>query len=461
VGSKALAILKTFITSWFVTLETRFEYKLSREIFSKILRGTKKDIGEHAVIAVEELVRILDPKKRYLYHYNFVGKTTLGFKGDSIVEASFSSTKRKRNQISTRKSIDKFAMFIVKDSVQSSNYKHNLMQQQVEREVCWSRATVRNDLTKYALGLFCKNFDKKDNYYSARIGECEWLSIFKEEFQKKDSKMEAPSFKRVRKIVLDKDGFLNCSCGKTGEYLLPCKHICSVVTKDEYFSIDRFHIRWHKQFALLHGQICGKECSPQQTNLMKELLETTRRNHYDSMGKYRGVPMDGSSFLKELETFKGSDGLDQKLKFMLFVEENSVIEPVQSISTCIDDYEKIPLKPNNLGQEDLLGDFSLFSQEEFQETEMCEVRDQGINSHKSNDNRPYHSIVDGLEKVLNLATTKEDVDEINMFFSNFVNKRIAQRNRHTQKVGDVVLYGENLKNGYKIDHRHKFFYETL
>jgi hypothetical protein len=335
------------------------------------------------------------------------------------------------------------------------------MQQQVEREVCWSRATVRNDLTKYALGLFCKNFDKKENYYTARIGECEWLSIFKEEFQKKVSKMEAPSFKRVRKIVLDKDGFLNCSCGKTGEYLLPCKHICSVVNKDEYFTIERFHIRWHKQFSLLHGQICGKECSPKQANLMNELLETTRRNHYDSLGKYRGVPMYGSNFLNELESFKASDDLDEKLKFMIYLVERSEIEPVQSISTCIDDYQNIELKTNKLAQEDLLGDFSLFSQEEFQETEMFVVPDQTLNAHKSNDDSPYHSIVDGLEKVLNLSTTKEDVDEINMFFSNFVNKRIAQRNRHTQNVGDVVLYGENLKNGYKIESRYKFLYESL
>ena len=63
---------------------------MSRELFSHILRSTKKDIDEHAVIAVEDLVKILDLKKMYLYHYNFVGKTTLGFKGDSIVEASFS-----------------------------------------------------------------------------------------------------------------------------------------------------------------------------------------------------------------------------------------------------------------------------------------------------------------------------------------------------------------------------------
>ena len=99
----------------------------------------KKEIGDHAVIAIEDLVKILDLKKKYLYHYNFMWKTTLGFKGDSIVEASFPATKRKSNQISTRKTIEKSAINIVKDSISSTRMKQNMMQQQVEREVRWSR----------------------------------------------------------------------------------------------------------------------------------------------------------------------------------------------------------------------------------------------------------------------------------------------------------------------------------
>ena len=165
--------MKTFITSWFITLETTKEYEISRKIFSHILQSTKKDIGDHAVIAVEDLVKILDLKKKFLYHFNFIGRSTLGFKGDSIVEASFSSTKRKSNQISTRKTIEKSAMNIVKDSIASSRMKQNLMQQQVDREVCWSRARVKNDLTKYSLGLFCKNFDRRTNYFTAQVGEHE------------------------------------------------------------------------------------------------------------------------------------------------------------------------------------------------------------------------------------------------------------------------------------------------
>ena len=460
IGSNALHILKSFIQSWFTTLETNLEYQYSRELFSHILKSTIKDVGEHAVLAVEDLVKILDLKKKYLYHYNFVGKTTLGFKGDSIVEASFSATKRKRNQISTRKTIDKSAMHIVTDSMERTKHKNNQLQQQMEREVCWSRANVRNDITKYSLGLFCKNFDKKKNYHTVRVGEFEWLSLHIEEFEKKNSKMEAPSFKRVRTITLDKEGFLNCSCGKTGEYLLPCKHICSVVNEDKYFSLESIHIRWHKQFGLLHGNSFGKENSPEQTKLINELLEITRKTHYHPNGMYKGVPMKGTAFVKSLPEFKDRVEIDEKMKFMLHVKKNSKKKPITSTSTCLRTFGTENRSEMDTSTCDLLGDFSLLSQEEFQE---CESLFPLSNKkcHKDDERSPYHQTNDGFEKALDMATNQDDIDEINMFFTNFVNKRIASRKRHSQSVGDTVLFGENLKKGTKIEQRHKFFYETI
>ena len=436
------------------------EYQYSRKSFSHILKSTKKDIGEHAVLAVEDLVKVLDLKKKYLYHYNFVGKTTLGFKGDSIVEASFSATKRNKNKISTRKTIDKSAIHIVTDSVERMKYKNNLLQQQMEREVCWSRANVRNDITKYALGLFCKNFDKRNNYHTVRVGEFEWLSLHVDEFTKKISKMEAPSFKRVRIITLSKDGFLNCSCGKTGEYLLPCKHICSVVEEDKFFSLQSIHIRWHKQFGLLHGNMFGKENPPQQTKLINELLDITRKTHYHPNGMYKGVPMMGTEFVKSLPQFKDIGQLDEKIKFMLHVKNESKKKPITSTSTCHTTYSTDSRSEMDISSCDLLGDFSLLSQEEFQECDSI-VPFSNKRCHKDDEKSPYHQTNDGFEKALDMATSQEDIDEINMFFMNFVNKRICVRKNHSQSVGKTVLFGENLKKGTKIESRHEFFYETI
>ena len=171
--------------------------------------------------------------------------------------------------------------------------------------------------------------------------------------------MEAPSFKRVRTIILDNAGFMKCSCGKTGEYLLPCKHICSLVGEENNFSIDMFHVRWHKQLNLLYGRVSGEECSPAQSKLINEFLNTTRATHYDANGFYKGAPMKGSSFLKSLPKFSGFVKSDEKIKFMIHVKGKSLIDPIKSTSTSLADFNKSETSEEKRIEADILGDFSL------------------------------------------------------------------------------------------------------
>ena len=101
--------------------------------------------------------------------------------------------------------------------------------------------------------------------------------------------------------------------------------------------------------------------------------------------------MKGSSFLKDLPPFKGIDLSNEKVKFIIYVKEKSLHEPVQSTSTSIRDYSI-----------DILGEFSLFSQEEFQESHMYILPNKRI-CHKSDENSPYHQVIDGFEKMLDMT----------------------------------------------------------
>jgi hypothetical protein len=451
--------MRRIIESWFILLETNEEYVLSRSIFNSILNTTKMDLGEHAVISIEDLVRVLDLKKKYLYHYNFVGKTTLGFKGDSIVESSFSSTKRDKKAVSTRKTIDRSAMNMVNQTLQTSSKRNSDFSSNLEREVCWSRATARNILTKYALGLYCKNFDRRNEYFTVRIGEREWLSMFENHFGPRTEKMEIPNFIRVRLIRMDEHGFLNCSCGKTGEYLLPCQHICSVVKEDKYFTPDMFHVRWHKHFCYVHGNSFGKGILPEEIEVIRDLFQDIRTNHYDSNGLYKGVPMKKNGFLSSLPPFTGKDEKDKKLKFMEYVLKTSILTPVQSHITSFGNY-LLESSNESVDNGEVIGDFSLMSQEEFQD---CNVfpSHKRKRIHKDDEKSGYHQTIEGYEKALDMISKPSDIDEINQFFMTFVNLRIAERKTHTQSVGGTVLFGENIKKGSKVEKRHPFFYETL
>jgi hypothetical protein len=55
-----------------------------------------------------------------------------------------------------------------------------------------------------------------------------------------------------------------------------------------------------------------------------------------------------------------------------------------------------------------------------------------------------------------MVNCSEDVDTIDMFFTKFVNQRISDRQRHTQSVGNTVLFGESLKKGARFETRQKF-----
>lgn len=103
----------------------------------------------------------------------------------------------------------------------------------INRDICWSKAKVAKDLIKYALGIFNENYDRRLEYIHHQVSPYEWMVEHNSVEQRLQS--EIPRFDRVKKLTIYSDGFMNCTCGRTGEYLLPCVHICRVIDKNDYF----------------------------------------------------------------------------------------------------------------------------------------------------------------------------------------------------------------------------------
>ena len=78
------------ISSWFDYVETRLEFDVLYNNFKKSLSKYQIVLGPHAVMSIEKIVLDLNEKHHFLFHYNFKGKTTFGFLGDSIYESNFS-----------------------------------------------------------------------------------------------------------------------------------------------------------------------------------------------------------------------------------------------------------------------------------------------------------------------------------------------------------------------------------
>lgn len=452
--------MKYHVQSWFNYIETKKEFEKSVKIFHDRLQKNKKTLGEHAIIEIEKLKSDLIAKSKYLFHYNFIGQTTFGFMGDSIVEASFSSTKSNSNKVSSRKRIDMSAMAMIDHTLEKANVNECRYSHVLQREVCWTRTSVKNILTKYALGIFCNNFDRKVDYHAVRIDQFQWLVCHKSLLKPKHSKSTHPKFLRVRLVLISHDGFINCSCGKTGEYLLPCQHICTVVNDDEYYSPEMFHIRWHKHFNYFHDRDYTDDVSPKKQQIMTDLFLETRKSHYRSDGTYKGMYIVNSPFYTNLNDWE-SASLDEDPTtdhFMKFLHDITKQKAVEVGEISIENYQEANILSPISAQGNSFQFFSLGSQQEFQRSEnFCNIsEDVETNIEEIT---PYHQLQDDYDKVLDAITGDADIKELRLYFQTFVNKRIASGKRHTQDSGEVALYGENLATSRHIQKRHKSSYE--
>ena len=96
----------------------------------------------------------------------------------------------------------------------------------------WSDSLTKDALTTYAEGLACDNFERGKTYHIRRNDEYSWWVL-------KDCAGTLPLdstesgtllYDRVRHVGIDCNGFMSCSCGKVQMYLMPCQHICAIIS---------------------------------------------------------------------------------------------------------------------------------------------------------------------------------------------------------------------------------------
>mmetsp|Transcript_20488 Transcript_20488/g.28814 ORF Transcript_20488/g.28814 Transcript_20488/m.28814 type:complete len:291 (+) Transcript_20488:673-1545(+) len=273
-----------------------------------------------------------------------------------------------------------------------------------------------------------------------------------------------PEFIHTRKIKIDSDKFMNCSCEKTGEYLLPCPHICSVIGNDKYFTSDTFHVRWHEKFPYTLGkENDNTEHHQQHINTSRtyaDLYKTTRNHYYCNKGLYKGIPLNDNLFLKDLPQYDALKSLDKMTLFMIFLREESKKKPVLQNTTLVDTYLDCLNDTDdgcNIKNKDI---FSIMTQEAYKGFEDSTMFDIKL-SPKHDVNSPYHHTYDIYEQALKMTKTKDNLDELTDVLQNYVNRRIHESKRILVHEGETIIFGENNTNCNRTIKRHKFLYELL
>ena len=454
-GKEALDVLYQFIKDWFVYIESKEEFEVSHKSFLNQFKSTRDKIGEHTCIIVDKLVSTLLSKNTRLFHYNFKGKSTLGFKGDSIVESSFNVTKRNNITVNSRSHIDKTGIAIVEQNEEKKNRLNSDQCTIAGKRVMWSRCMVKDVLTKYALGLFCKNFDRRLDYLPLSLNQTEWLVVHKNFFDNTVNAGKSPKFKRVRKVKMDDQGFMNCSCGRTNEYLLPCSHICSVVKQEGYFGPDQFHIRWHKDFCYYFGTDFGTKLNSSKIDLLGEMLAETRKNHFNVLGEYRGCFFGRSIFLAEIRSGRVHFDMEESnKKYVCEVYEKNLVEPMFFDYDIPEETETTLMSEGEDGKND--DSFSILTQEEYKLKNNDKVVRKKVDGKDA-----YHLTYPLYEESLRSIRNEEDADQLRILLLGFIHDSIQNKGNHSSSVGETVLLNENIRQTAKIEKRHKFLYERI
>ena len=97
----------------------------------------------------------------------------------------------------------------------------------------WSDSLTKDSLTTYAEGLACDNFEWGKTYHIRRNDESSWwvLKDCAGTLPVASRESETLLYDRVRQVVIDSDGFMSCSFGKVQMYLMPCQHICAIISQ--------------------------------------------------------------------------------------------------------------------------------------------------------------------------------------------------------------------------------------
>ena len=132
-------------------------------------------------------------------------------------------------------------------------------------------------------------FDKQTLYNVWRNDENTWWVLKKVtgtiSFASYDS--SKITYDRVRIISIDCEGFMSCSCGKVQMYMMPCRHVCTIIDKKDLYVPSMFHIRLHKLFNYYHDNNFGKKLATHSTVAINNIVLWTRNNCFRNSDFYK------------------------------------------------------------------------------------------------------------------------------------------------------------------------------
>ena len=161
-------------------------------------------------------------------------------------------------------------------------------------------------LTAFGEGLACKYYDAHDSYYVRLVNKqtLTWLVMNKNvgvtEKPAESKSKDQVLFDRCREVTI-RNGVMNCDCGRTQQFLMPCSHICAVIKKKDYMDPSFYHVRWYKTFAYYWKQPFSTNLAPNVEAALNQRFEADKQLFSKTTGNFEGINVRNSLFLNNVE----------------------------------------------------------------------------------------------------------------------------------------------------------------
>ena len=315
-------------------------------------------------------------------------------------------------------------------------------------------------LTKYAEGLACVRFDMR-NQYDVRLYKKHHWFVMKKRNQNTDTKdkgrKHSIKFDRCRSVQII-NGYMNCSCGDTQQYLMPCRHMCAVIKEKEYLVPQLYHVRWYKTFEYYYLQEFSKNMIPTLNQKLQNIQDHSINNDFSKInGQYKGVYCLGTKFYEDIErNYKFSN--DEVFQLMNSVKTTSLkMAVVKGSITAPNDLSL----ENNSGESivedsnlfsktnNTLDDFGVSSQTDFQFSQQREnmVEDETNNELMLHGSTTSFKDAEALFKeVYYDCNNHNEVSQLMQCIRNYGNTLQARNNNTMKEVekGGMIMYGTNI-----------------
>ena len=330
---KCVGYIKYWIKTWFNSVETEEEFKISFTHLEHFLQeNASVTLGETFIIEVKKILHTIMSAKVDLLHYAFRRKTTFGFLGSSIVEAMNSSIKKSGLfSIQGSMTLSHSTLMQLKQTEMRSEKQNIELANSVNASHRYIKVGIGIDeyLTKYMLDIAAKNFDARLLYYARKISSCEfWVTrkSIHDHHDEENQIIPVTQFDKVHVVSINGQ-FISCSCGYVNQYLSPCRHVMAVLREEQNLTYTLYHYRWWKQYDYFYLKNFTENSimqDPAIVALEKKLnkwISFTVSNGFYENGEYKGC------YLEQ----KVVDDLTR-----MHIEEDDVYETMKKIT----DYNK-------------------------------------------------------------------------------------------------------------------------